>query len=52
MDPTKQAFQVYHDTAKEQGYESGPQNLGYLWKVHVDETEELEIMSLEPEKEN
>ena len=41
MDPTKQAFQVYHDTAKEQGYESGPQNLGYLWKVHVDETEEL-----------
>ena len=23
------------------GYESGPQNLGYLWKVHVDETEEL-----------
>jgi len=41
MDPTKQAFQLYSDTAAEHGYESGPQNLGYLWKVHVDETEEL-----------
>jgi alkanesulfonate monooxygenase SsuD/methylene tetrahydromethanopterin reductase-like flavin-dependent oxidoreductase (luciferase family) len=41
MDPTRQAFQLYHDTAAEEGYESGPQNIGYLWKVHVDETEEL-----------
>ena len=41
MEPTKQAFQLYHDTAAELGYESGPQNIGYLWKVHVDETEEL-----------
>ena len=41
MEPTKQAFQLYHDTAAEHGYESGPQNIGYLWKVHVDETEEL-----------
>ena len=41
LDPTKAAFQLYHDTAAELGYESGPQNLGYLWKVHVDETEEL-----------
>jgi alkanesulfonate monooxygenase SsuD/methylene tetrahydromethanopterin reductase-like flavin-dependent oxidoreductase (luciferase family) len=41
MGPTKEAFQLYHDTAAEEGYESGPQNLGYLWKVHVDETEEL-----------
>jgi alkanesulfonate monooxygenase SsuD/methylene tetrahydromethanopterin reductase-like flavin-dependent oxidoreductase (luciferase family) len=41
MDPTKQAFQLYRDTAAEHGYESGPQNLGYLWKVHVDETEDL-----------
>ena len=23
------------------GYESGSQNVGYLWRVHVDETEEL-----------
>jgi len=41
MEPTKQAYQIYHDTATEEGYQSGPQNLGYLWKVHVDETEEL-----------
>jgi alkanesulfonate monooxygenase SsuD/methylene tetrahydromethanopterin reductase-like flavin-dependent oxidoreductase (luciferase family) len=41
MEPTRQAFQLYHDRAKELGYESGPQNIGYLWKVHVDETEEL-----------
>ncbi|GIT43392.1 MAG: hypothetical protein Ct9H300mP11_13280 [Chloroflexota bacterium] len=40
LEPTKKAFEVYHDTAKEEGYESGPQNLGYLWKVHVDETED------------
>ena len=41
LDPTKQAFQLYHDTAAELGYQAGPQNIGYLWKVHVDETEEL-----------
>ena len=41
MGPTLEAFQLYKDTAVEQGYEAGPQNLGYLWKVHVDETEEL-----------
>jgi alkanesulfonate monooxygenase SsuD/methylene tetrahydromethanopterin reductase-like flavin-dependent oxidoreductase (luciferase family) len=39
--PTKQSFQLYYDTAAELGYEAGPQNIGYLWKVHVDETEEL-----------
>ena len=31
---------MYHDTAAELGYESGTQNVAYLWKVHVDETEE------------
>jgi alkanesulfonate monooxygenase SsuD/methylene tetrahydromethanopterin reductase-like flavin-dependent oxidoreductase (luciferase family) len=41
LGPTRQAFQLYHDTATELGYQSGPQNIGYLWKVHVDETEEL-----------
>ena len=41
MEPTRQAFQLYYDTAAELGYEAGPQNIGYLWKVHVDETEEL-----------
>ena len=39
--PTREAFQLYHDTAAELGYQSGPQNIGYLFKVHVDETEEL-----------
>ena len=41
LGPTLESFQVYKDTAKEEGYEAGPQNFGYLWKVHVDETEEL-----------
>ena len=41
LEPTRQCFQIYQDTAAELGYEAGTQNLGYLWKVHVDETEEL-----------
>ncbi len=41
LGPTVESFQVYKDTAEEEGYEAGPQNFGYLWKVHVDETEEL-----------
>ena len=41
LEPTRQCFQLYQDTAAELGYEAGTQNLGYLWKVHVDETEEL-----------
>ena len=41
LGPTKEAYQVYHDTAAEFGYESGTQNTGYLFRVHVDETEEL-----------
>jgi len=41
LGPTYEAFQLYHQRAAELGYESGPQNIGYLWKVHVDETEEL-----------
>ena len=40
LEPTKEAFQLYHDTAAELGYESGTQNVSYLWKVHVDETDE------------
>jgi len=40
LEPTRDAFQMYHDTAAELGYESGTQNLSYLWKVHVDETDE------------
>ena len=41
LEPTRDAFQLYHDTAKENGYKSGTQNLAYLFKVHVDETEEM-----------
>ncbi len=41
LEPTRQAFEVYKEVAREAGYEAGPQNIGYLWKVHVDETEEL-----------
>jgi alkanesulfonate monooxygenase SsuD/methylene tetrahydromethanopterin reductase-like flavin-dependent oxidoreductase (luciferase family) len=40
LEPTKQAFQLYADTAEEAGYTSGTQNVSYLFKVHVDETEE------------
>ena len=41
LEPTKQALQTYHDAAAELGYTSGTQNIGYMFKVHVDETEEL-----------
>ena len=41
LEPTRQSFEVYKETAREEGYEAGSQNFGYLWKVHVDETEEL-----------
>ena len=40
LEPTLEAFQLYHDTAAESGYQSGTQNVAYLWKVHVEETEE------------
>ena len=40
LEPTRDAFQLYHDTAAEFGFESGTQHVSYLWKVHVDETEE------------
>lgn len=41
MEPTKQSFDYYDECAKEAGFEAGPQHRGYLFKVHVDETEEL-----------
>jgi alkanesulfonate monooxygenase SsuD/methylene tetrahydromethanopterin reductase-like flavin-dependent oxidoreductase (luciferase family) len=40
LGPTKEAFDLYHETAAEFGHKSGTQNVAYLWKVHVDETEE------------
>jgi alkanesulfonate monooxygenase SsuD/methylene tetrahydromethanopterin reductase-like flavin-dependent oxidoreductase (luciferase family) len=41
LEPTKTSFDYYHEVAREHGHNSGSQNIGYLWKVHVDETEEL-----------
>jgi alkanesulfonate monooxygenase SsuD/methylene tetrahydromethanopterin reductase-like flavin-dependent oxidoreductase (luciferase family) len=41
LGPTRDAFDLYHKVAEEEGYQSGTQNVAYLFKVHVDETEEL-----------
>jgi alkanesulfonate monooxygenase SsuD/methylene tetrahydromethanopterin reductase-like flavin-dependent oxidoreductase (luciferase family) len=41
LEPTKQSFDYYDEVAREEGYEAGPQHHSYLFKVHVDETEEL-----------
>jgi hypothetical protein len=41
LGPTVESFKYYEECAREAGYESGTQHRGYLWKVHVDETEEL-----------
>ncbi|MFN0094398.1 MAG: LLM class flavin-dependent oxidoreductase [Dehalococcoidia bacterium] len=40
-EPTMQCFELYRQIAQENGYEAGPQNYGYMVKMHVDETEEL-----------
>ncbi|OAI40719.1 hypothetical protein AYO38_05260, partial [bacterium SCGC AG-212-C10] len=40
-EPTRQCFEIYNQIARENGYEAGPQNYGYMVKLHVDETEEL-----------
>jgi alkanesulfonate monooxygenase SsuD/methylene tetrahydromethanopterin reductase-like flavin-dependent oxidoreductase (luciferase family) len=41
LEPTKESFDYYRSEAREHGYEAGTQHIGYLFKVHVDETEEL-----------
>lgn len=41
LEPTKESYAYYTEVAKEHGYETGTQHRGYLFKVHVDETEEL-----------
>ena len=41
LEPTKKSYDYYREQAKENGYEAGTQHTGYLFKVHVDETEEL-----------
>jgi alkanesulfonate monooxygenase SsuD/methylene tetrahydromethanopterin reductase-like flavin-dependent oxidoreductase (luciferase family) len=41
LEPTRQSFEYYDECARENGFEAGTQHRGYLFKVHVDETEEL-----------
>lgn len=41
LEPTRQSFEYYDEIAREVGFEPGPEHRGYLFKVHVDETEEL-----------
>ncbi len=41
LEPTRQSFEYYDQQAAAAGYQAGPQHRGYLFKVHVDETEEL-----------
>jgi alkanesulfonate monooxygenase SsuD/methylene tetrahydromethanopterin reductase-like flavin-dependent oxidoreductase (luciferase family) len=41
LEPTRQAFELYDQTAAECGYTAGPEHRGYNFKVHVDESDEL-----------
>lgn len=41
LELTAQAFDLYRSLATEYGFTAGPEHLGYMLKVHVDETEEL-----------
>jgi alkanesulfonate monooxygenase SsuD/methylene tetrahydromethanopterin reductase-like flavin-dependent oxidoreductase (luciferase family) len=40
VDATKNIWNMYSQQAREVGYEAGPENFGYLIRVHVQETEE------------
>jgi len=37
---TVQMTELYSKAAAETGYEPGPQNFGYLWRIHVQDTDE------------
>ena len=41
LGPTKESFDLYKQHAAEAGYKSGTQHVGYLFKVHADDSEEL-----------
>ena len=41
LEPTRESYEYYNEVAREEGYETGTQHRGYLFKVHVDETKEL-----------
>ena len=38
---TRESFAFYDEQAREHGFEAGPQHRGYLFKVHVEATDEL-----------
>ncbi len=40
VDATRNIWNLYSSTAREAGYEAGPENFGYLIRVHVQESEE------------
>jgi alkanesulfonate monooxygenase SsuD/methylene tetrahydromethanopterin reductase-like flavin-dependent oxidoreductase (luciferase family) len=40
LELTAQTFDYYREQARENGYEAGPQHLGYIFKLHVEDTEE------------
>ena len=40
IEATKEIWKLYDDTAREAGYEAGPEHRGYLLRVHVQDTEE------------
>jgi alkanesulfonate monooxygenase SsuD/methylene tetrahydromethanopterin reductase-like flavin-dependent oxidoreductase (luciferase family) len=40
LDLTAQTYDYYRQVAAELGFEAGTQHLGYIFKIHVDETEE------------
>ena len=40
LGPTAQSFEFYDEVAREAGFDPGPEHRGYLFKVHVEETEE------------
>ena len=41
LEPTRESYEYYTEVAKEEGYETGTQHRGYLFKVHVDENQKL-----------
>jgi alkanesulfonate monooxygenase SsuD/methylene tetrahydromethanopterin reductase-like flavin-dependent oxidoreductase (luciferase family) len=40
LESSRDMFDLYHQTARELGYESGPEHVGYLIWVHVEDTDE------------
>ena len=40
IEATKGIWKIYDETAREVGYESGPENRGYLQQIHVSDSEE------------